>query len=238
MLRNVSGRSVPGQDDALQPAGVPDGVAVGTERARRGVELLDAAVPEVAALVASRGRRAAPRFEAASRTGWRFAGSRRPWSALNTPSACVSKTGKSWYAPSSTTPSLLGGREHRQPEQLHQPRRLGALRLRRHTAALELRMTSGQRRPHAHHHIAERAQLRGHLVRGAWLEEDRAQPDRRLRCAHLLQHRQLERALHRDDPAVVHAYPPRLPRMRSTASARRSSGTVSEMRKKPSPLGP
>ena len=28
------------------------------------------------------------------------------------------------------------------------------------------------------------------------------------------------------------------PRMRSTASVKRSSGTVSEMRKKPSPLGP
>ena len=110
--------------------------------------------------------------------------------------------------------------------------------MRRHPAALELRVATRQRRPNPNHDVSERAQLRSHLLGRPWFEEDRAQPDRRLRRAHLLEHRELERALRRDDPAVVHPYPPRLPRRRSTASARRSSGTVSEMRKKPSPLGP
>jgi hypothetical protein len=38
-------------------------------------------------------------------------------------------------------------------------------------------------------------------------------------------------------PVARSSYPSD-PRMRSTASLRRSSGTVSEMRKNPSPLGP
>ena len=84
----------------------------------------------------------------------------------------------------------------------------------------------------------ERAQLGGHLLGGAGLEEERAQPNRRLGRAHLLEHRQLERALERHHAAVVHPQPPMLDRSRSTASARRSSATVSEMRKKPSPFGP
>ena len=40
-----------GQHRCSQPAGVADGVAMGAERTRGGVELLDPAVPEVAALV-------------------------------------------------------------------------------------------------------------------------------------------------------------------------------------------
>ena len=75
------------------PARVPDRVAVRAERRGRRLDLLDPAVPEVAAVVdhvvveqlldpALHAERVALR-----------AGSRRPWSAQKTPSALVSKTG-------------------------------------------------------------------------------------------------------------------------------------------------
>jgi hypothetical protein len=59
--------------------------------------------------------------------------------------------------------------------------------------------------PDAHDHVTERPQLRRQLLRRARLVEERAEPDRRLRVAHLLEQRQLERALHRNDSAIVHA---------------------------------
>ena len=98
-------------------------------------------------------------------------------------------------------------------EQLDQPARGAVGRLRPDAAAQQQgiavapgppRARTGERRPHRDDHITERAQLGGHLVRGAGLEEDRREPDRRLGRADLLQHRELERALHWDDAAVVH----------------------------------
>src|SRR5215208_6435944 len=93
-------------------------------------------------------------------------------------------------------------------------------------------------RPDPDDDLSEVAQLNRHLLRRAGLVEDRGEPDRRLRIAHLLEQRELERTLHRDHAAVVHRQPPRLPRSRSTASVRRASGTVREIRKKHSPLAP
>ena len=51
-----------------------------------------------------------------------------------------------------------------------------------------------------HHHVAEGQDLGRHLLRRPRLEEERAQPDRGLFRAHLLQHRELEVALERDHP--------------------------------------
>ena len=122
--------------------------------------------------------------------GWRFAGRRRPCSAQNTRSGSVGNTGVSRYAPSGTGPLIVLRLEHRLAERLDD--RLGT-------------------RADSDHDVAKRCQLLRHLLRRARLVEERAQADRRLGVAHLLEQRQLERALHRDDAAVVHRLAPEAP---------------------------
>ena len=94
-VENSCGRLVPGRTTPSIQDGVADGEAVRAEGARERVELLDAPVPEVAALVDRCGRPRARRSAAACPYGWRFAGSRRPWSAQKTPSGSVSNSGVS-----------------------------------------------------------------------------------------------------------------------------------------------
>ena len=144
-------------------------------------------------------------------------------------------------APSSSARSVPGRRAAR-------PARIVSARGRpgRHAAPRQLRVAARrgarrrarQRRPERHHHVAQGAQLGGHLLRPPRLEEQRAQPDRRLGRAHLLQHRRAGARPAWGRRRSSAPQPPMLARSRSTASARRSSATVSEMRKKPSPLGP
>ena len=85
---------VPGSTTPSIQRGVADREAVRAERARQRVELLDAPVPEVAALVEMRSP-----ISSSMRSwipyGWRFAGSRRPWSAQNTRSGSVGNSGVS-----------------------------------------------------------------------------------------------------------------------------------------------
>ena len=92
-------------------------------------------------------------------------------------------------------------------------------------------------RADADHHVAKSADGCHHLLDVAWLIEGCAQPHRRLVHQHLLEGGELEEAGTEGYAAVAHQ-PPRLERMRSTASLKRSSGTVSEIRNQPSPLRP
>ena len=87
------------------PARVADRVAVRAQRRGRRLDLLDPAVPEVAAVVHRRGPRAAPRSGAGRRAGGGAPGKRRPWSAQNTPSTFVSNTRRPRKAPSADVPS-------------------------------------------------------------------------------------------------------------------------------------
>ena len=171
--------------------------------------------------------------------------------AAKTASAVVSNRGESWKAPSSTAPSsapssAAGAKagSDESPERSANAASLGAsggTRLpRRSSSQTALRPAVrrlAQRGADGHHGLVERREGLADLRRRAGLVEPRREPDRRLWLAHLLERCQLEVLLpQRDDAAVPH--PPSEDRMRSTASVSRSSGTVSEMRKKPSPLGP
>ena len=82
-----SGKHDHGLLGVSEPRGVAERVAVRAEGARGGVELLDPAVPELAALVDHVVARRAPRCAAASRAGGAWPGSRRPWRAQKMPSA-------------------------------------------------------------------------------------------------------------------------------------------------------
>ena len=173
-----------------------------------------------------------------------MAGSSRPWSAQKTPSALVSNSGNSPVVALADRPLPLAalGPEQRQVQQLHElpggrvGRARGHAELMEHPVGQALGHVRG-RRPDRHHHLGQGGHLGGHLLGRPGLEEHGAEPDRRLGRAHLLQHHQLKRAHHGHHAAVAHQ-PPRLPRSRSRAWLSRSSATVSEMRKKPSPFGP
>ena len=176
----------------------------------------------------SRGRRPAPRSAAACRAGGAWPGRRRPWRAQNTPSGLVSNSGDRAVGAlrrpvRSRRPPRPGGR--RQAAPAGPPAAATSLlgRLRRHAARGEQLVAPRprpvaahrERGPERHHHLAERPHLGGHLLGRPGLEEERAQPDRRLCRAHLLEHRELERSAHRHHAAVVHRQPPMLERSRS-----------------------
>ena len=201
----------------------------------------------------SRGRRPAPRSAAACRTGgaWPAGGGpagrrrrRRRWSRR------AGSRGRRPRRPGRRARRRLrganDGRSREQSGELERARASAGCGAtpRRSSSASQSRAGPSPRGPPSgaptrHHHVAERpAARRPPAAAEPGSKKMRAQPDRRLRRADLLQHRQLERSpawgRRRSSASARRGYPAAARPPRSAARRR----SVSEMRKKPSPLGP
>ena len=226
-VANSAGIELPGQHhDALgrvsEPGGVPHGVAVRGRARRRRHRAPRCAGATDRRPRRSRGRRSAPRSAAACRADGAWPAGAAPGGRRTRRRVASRRAGSRCRRPPRLRPRdrrrLLPGRtasgrpaarpaaRTRRPAAGAPPRaRPAARRSRAPSAPSTWRTKRGAER---HHHVAERAAARRPPARGTGLEEERAQPDRRLRRAHLLQHRQLEATLHGNHTAVVHLSPP------------------------------